>query len=218
MKKFYPKIIIIALMATFGLEIYIHRDYSSLKEEIREEQIEKQLIQSKIEEEKQKEKLKEFTLKVMDFYPSVKFSKTKKENLLNKVVDYVYSNIKGEDPQQTYITMLKKENNFRSDRRSPVGAIGLAQIMSETFKNNAKKCGMDPVVEDLNDDDINLKFGACYYQILLTENENNSKLANLAYSGGAKVVEHFKKTGEINKESAMYAFGVVYIKDKINGK
>jgi hypothetical protein len=200
----YFKIIVITIGCILGLEIYKNKttNYNKIV------YANQNNYSEQTEKDKQKEKLLKFTLKVMDMHPSVKLSESQKEFKANKVVSFVMDQITGgEAAQEQFISMIKLESNFDNNLKSSVGAIGIAQIMKETFNRNAEDCDLDVKPEDIYNEDINLYFGACYYQELLDDpnNENNPRLASLNYNGGPKVVEKFKKLGDINSESASYA-------------
>lgn len=220
MNKIYPKIIIGLLVCIFGLEVYFNKTFIQSNKEVAKNKNEfvalKQQAAQEQETSKQKEALLSFTYKVMELSPKSKLSQAKKEILAQKIVNIVQDNINGVDAQEQYISMLKIESAFDNSRSSPVGAIGLAQIMPATFKKAIEDCNIDATIDDIHNEDINITVGACYFSLLLDENDNNPRLSSLAYNGGARVVEKFKKLGDVNQESSNYALKVEHIKDLAN--
>ena len=88
---------------------------------------------------------------------------------------------------------IQQESGFQEDAVSPVGAIGLGQIMPETAADPGY--GVAPLASDLlTDPEENLRFSAEYMRAMLDEFDNDYSKALAAYNAGAGAV---KKAGGI---------------------
>lgn len=189
-----------------GLEVYLHHDYIQAK------QFQKQAI-SENELAQQKAALVAFTLKAMAIKPEAKLSEAKKAILAHKIVDVVVKYVADQDAREQYISMIKRESNFDNSVKSPAGAIGLGQVMPATFASASNDCSIATAKEDITNEDINLEVGACYYSLILADNDFNPRLASLEYNGGNKTVEKYKKMTAVNTESANYLILVEQVKE-----
>jgi len=162
---------------------------------------------------KEAAELKDFTIKAMNIAPAARLSDSKKKILADKIVSTVMRNIEGKESRESYISMLKIESNFENSVKSPMSAVGIGQIMPTTFKYAAEKCNLKVTAEDIYNEDLNILVGSCYYNILLTENEYNPRLAAISYNGGPKTVAALKKLSNMNLESANYFTKMQYVKE-----
>ena len=224
MNKIFFGIIVASLVAVIGLEYHFQQEhtkvvteavainhaYLALQAKVADEARENSRVQAEIDH------LYAFTIKVMNLKPASKLSAAKRENLAHKIAVKVQSNVEGEAAQEQFVSMLKIEAAFDNTRSSSAGAIGLSQIMPGTFKQTLIDCDIDASADDIHNEDMNLEVGSCYFSLLLDENDNNPRLASLAYNGGAKVVEKFKKLGDVNQESSNYVLKVEYVRELAN--
>jgi hypothetical protein len=79
--------------------------------------------------------------------------------------------------------LVEAESNFVSDVISPVGAIGLAQVMPSTAG--------DYDLSDLENPSTNLDLGARYLKAQLRRFDDNLELALAAYNAGPYAVERY---------------------------
>ena len=94
------------------------------------------------------------------------------------------------DPLLVY-AVIKAESNFEEDAVSGAGAMGLMQIMPETYEWLAQKMGETEVSkEDLLNPEINIKYG-CLFLSILTEKYPQLKSAIAAYNAGAGNVDNW---------------------------
>ncbi len=96
----------------------------------------------------------------------------------------------GIDPELAF-RIVKVESNFNEKALSPVGAIGLTQLMLPTaryFDRNATR-------ESLYDRETNLRIGFRYLRALLKEHDGDLKLALLVYNRGPVAVENALTAG-----------------------
>ncbi|HEY7639190.1 MAG TPA: transglycosylase SLT domain-containing protein, partial [Steroidobacteraceae bacterium] len=84
-------------------------------------------------------------------------------------------------PEKVFLSLVRHESGWKPDARSPVGAVGLTQLMPMT----AKGLGVDP-----NDPLQNLDGGARYLRQQL-DKFGDIKLALAAYNAGPGAVERY---------------------------
>ncbi len=83
--------------------------------------------------------------------------------------------------------VIRQESSFRTDARSPVGALGLMQIMPATGQQIAREL-QDAEPPDLLRPETNIRYGAHYLQQILQRLQNNPVLATAAYNAGPNKV------------------------------
>jgi soluble lytic murein transglycosylase len=91
------------------------------------------------------------------------------------------------DPAWVY-AVIRQESAFRADARSPVGALGLMQIMPATGRQIARN--LQDVVDTPNllQPEINIRYGAHYLRRMLARLQDNPVLATAAYNAGPNKV------------------------------
>ena len=97
--------------------------------------------------------------------------------------------------------LVRAESSFRTAATSPVGAVGLTQLMPSTAR------WIQPGVSRtaLRDPETNLKVGFKYLRYLLEKYEGNEDLALLAYNRGPGTVDRALKRGG-NPDNGYAAF------------
>lgn len=87
--------------------------------------------------------------------------------------------------------LVQVESGFYRQAVSPVGAVGLAQLMPATAFE------MDPTLEyqDLFDRDTNLRLGFRYLRQMLRKYDGDLRLALLAYNRGPGTVDSIRRVG-----------------------
>jgi len=111
--------------------------------------------------------------------------------------DWVMANARAEsqvDPAWVY-AVIRQESSFRPDARSPVGALGLMQIMPATGRQIAQEL-RDANPPDLLQPEINIRYGAYYLQQILQRLQNNPVLATAAYNAGPGKVAQWLPSGD----------------------
>jgi soluble lytic murein transglycosylase len=92
--------------------------------------------------------------------------------------------------------VIEQESKFKADARSSTGAIGLMQLLPDTAKGIAIHTGGDKfVVSDLDDPEINVRYGSWYLRHLL-DKYHNERLALAAYNAGQANVDEWQQKGE----------------------
>jgi soluble lytic murein transglycosylase len=89
------------------------------------------------------------------------------------------------------ISVIRQESRFSSTIRSPVGALGLMQVMPSTAKFTAKKIGLKDY--ELTNPVDNIKLGSWYLKFTHQQVKNNSVLAIAGYNAGPTNVSRWVK-------------------------
>jgi soluble lytic murein transglycosylase-like protein len=94
-------------------------------------------------------------------------------------------------PAEVAFGLVRAESGFRNSATSPVGAIGLTQLMPSTarlFKRGVTQT-------QLRDPELNLRIGFRYLRELLDKYEGDTELALTAYNRGPGTVDRVLKRG-----------------------
>lgn len=130
------------------------------------------------------------------------------------------------DPHFMY-AIAKQESAFNIDAKSPVGAMGLMQLMPTTAKATAKKAGLVYRPQDLLLAEKNIVLGSRYLEELLNSFSGNRILTAAAYNAGPSRVRQWLRKDDTKvpydvwietipyKETRLYvqnilSFAVVY--------
>ncbi|WP_040260725.1 transglycosylase SLT domain-containing protein [Pseudomonas massiliensis] len=82
--------------------------------------------------------------------------------------------------------ITRQESAFMEDARSPVGAMGLMQLMPATAKETARKFSIPLATpQQALDPDKNIQLGAAYLSVVHGQFNGNRVLASAAYNAGA---------------------------------
>lgn len=102
------------------------------------------------------------------------------------------------DPAWIY-GIMRRESAFSEDVKSPVGAIGLMQIMPKTAKYIGKKIGVNKVsYSDLTKANNNIELGSAYLSYLNDKYKGHKVLATASYNAGPNRVDKWiPKTGSM---------------------
>lgn len=97
--------------------------------------------------------------------------------------------------------LVRQESQFHAEARSPVGAMGLAQVMPATAREVAGRYGLGEVSEQsLFSPAKNLQIGALYLRELLRQFDNEPILAVASYNAGPGAVRRWIKGGRFAGE------------------
>jgi peptidoglycan lytic transglycosylase len=92
--------------------------------------------------------------------------------------------------------VIEAESKFNANAQSSAGAVGLMQLTPSTAKGIAQYTGGSRFrVSDLENPDINIRYGAWYLGHLL-EKYRNERLALAAYNAGQENVDVWRKQHE----------------------
>lgn len=86
--------------------------------------------------------------------------------------------------QSWLLAMARQESGFSPRAQSPVGAMGVLQLMPNTAKRLAKSMHTQYEKQRLFDADYNIALGSQYLKNLLQQFDNNYILATAAYNAG----------------------------------
>jgi len=85
--------------------------------------------------------------------------------------------------------VARRESNFAADTRSPVGAVGLMQLMPKTARQVARRLGLKrPSTRALRQPELNIRLGTHYLKRMLKKYGGNSAMALAAYNAGPTAV------------------------------
>lgn len=102
-----------------------------------------------------------------------------------------YSDMYGVDEALVY-AVIRTESGFRAEVESSVGAMGLMQIMPDTFTWLQGLEGDTAYSQsDLLDPEVNIRYGTYYLSILLEHYNGREQLAVAAYNGGMTNVDNW---------------------------
>lgn len=90
-------------------------------------------------------------------------------------------------PQNLLYAVIKTESSFDPNAQSHVGAVGLTQIMPDTFDWIKHKMGTNDSFESLRDEEISIKCGAFLLGYLLDEFENPEAALSAYHAGRGNV-------------------------------
>jgi peptidoglycan lytic transglycosylase len=91
--------------------------------------------------------------------------------------------------------VIYRESKFDPDVRSSSGAVGLMQLLPETARGIAIHTGGSKfVVSDLEDPEINVRYGSFYLRRLIS-NYGEERLALAAYNAGQANVDEWRAEG-----------------------
>lgn len=99
--------------------------------------------------------------------------------------------------------IARQESAFLADARSPVGAMGLMQLMPATAQQTAKRSGIAYKQQDLLQPGKNIALGSRYLNQLLGQFNGNRILAAAAYNAGPSRVKQW-----LNKDDAKLPYDI----------
>jgi soluble lytic murein transglycosylase len=93
--------------------------------------------------------------------------------------------------------VIEQESKFDATARSSAGAVGLMQLQPATAKGIAVRTGGSAfTLSDLDDPEINVRYGAWYLHHLLQKYGGVERLALAAYNAGQQNVDRWRAAGE----------------------
>lgn len=111
-----------------------------------------------------------------------------------------YSSMFSVDPALVY-AVIKTESNFNPEAKSDVGAIGLMQIIEDSFDWVAMKLDrQDLEFSDMYTPEYSIMFG-CYMLSYLYDRYGSVELTAAAYHSGMGTVDGWIAAGEVDPEN-----------------
>ncbi len=99
-------------------------------------------------------------------------------------------------PRGVLWAVMRQESAFRPAARSPVGAVGLLQLMPQTAEKVAAELGEKLEMQTLTQAHQSVRLAARYLRKLLDTFEGNLPLALAAYNAGPRAVARWLASGE----------------------
>lgn len=105
----------------------------------------------------------------------------------------------GIDECITY-ALIRAESNFLPTARSPVGALGLMQLMPATAREIARNSGDSVSSSQLTNPDVNVRIGTLHLKYLINSFNGNLVSAVAAYNAGSTPVRRWRKNSPTLQE------------------
>ncbi|WP_298437718.1 transglycosylase SLT domain-containing protein [Geobacter sp.] len=97
-------------------------------------------------------------------------------------------------PEELVFSLMKAESSFSPRAVSPVGAVGLMQLMPATARALADKGGHNGIAARLTEPAFNISLGIRHLRSLLTQYNGNIVSAVAAYNAGSRTVDRWRKS------------------------
>lgn len=126
-----------------------------------------------------------------------------------------------EKEAEAFVAMLCIESQFDQSAKSPVGAVGVSQLMPQYLQDFSKDCGLGRVVpKDIEQLAINLRLGACHFRAVLNSVGGNIPLALASYNAGSnsRTLANLRKGGTGAKETSDYIARHYVVTEKLRGE
>ena len=107
--------------------------------------------------------------------------------------------------------LIRQESRFILNARSNVGASGLMQLMPATASFVARKIGMEGFTSNqVNDIPVNIRLGANYLRMVLSDLDGSQALATAAYNAGPGRPRAWRATLPRAVEGAIFAESIPF--------
>jgi membrane-bound lytic murein transglycosylase MltF len=219
----YYFLLIYSIVVTLSLVITIKigNDYVDKNKNIFEEyETVKADIQSYRNQLEEDYKLGSFIMMLMDEVKA-DLSPIKRQILAQTIVRVTNNIFEKQDHKYNFAVLLALESKFNNNAKSPVGAVGISQIMPKYAESFAKICGIDDYTpNDLLDAELNMTIGACQFNALMMNKTINGNVAAalVAYNAGINSVSFRDIVGLKNitaSESASYVAKFTFLTSKV---
>lgn len=166
--------------------------------------------------QKTDQELGDHILKTMEYVHSP-LSPVRRQALAQILVNVANNTFDDLSEKKDWIRVLAIESAFNNEARSPVGAIGLGQVMPQYVKEFGKFCGLKDIREsDAADVLVNATLSACvWHKMLDTVPDRSVILALSAYNSGpsSASTKNIRKLGSAVPETANYITKFSYLKE-----
>ena len=107
--------------------------------------------------------------------------------------------------------LIRQESRFIMNARSHVGASGLMQLMPATASFVARKIGMEGFTQgQVNDIPVNIRLGANYLKMVLSDLDGSQAMATAAYNAGPGRPRAWRATLPRAVEGAIFAESIPF--------
>lgn len=120
--------------------------------------------------------------------------------------------------QENFILLMCIESRYRPNAKSPVGALGIAQVMPATGKAIAKELGLGDISnDDLLDPELNILIGYTYFLSLIEQFGGNVAKAAAAYNSGpaSSSIKSMGFLGQGHPETGWYVANLYNLKEEV---
>ena len=211
---------IIGLGLAMSLGFGIHKQVRKLEAEHKEAQklmVEVEKLRKAVKDQEelvQKRTQRKNDLKAMEEHiiRSIQISGAKLTDVQTSIVVPVLTTVAMNqldtfEQRELWIAIIANESKFNVKAKSPVGAVGIGQIMPKSGEWYGKQCDMHDITEqDLYDVRINAMLSACIFKVILKHTNGSAVRALIAYNAGqfSKDLTRIEQLTNINQESANY--------------
>lgn len=123
--------------------------------------------------------------RTIEAYGKAKFWSATEHRFPLAYYEHFNKNSKKQSIDQGWLfAMARQESGFSPTARSPVGALGILQLMPSTAKKVAHRMNVQYSAQKLLDPAYNIALGSKYLKELLNQFDNNYVLATAAYNAG----------------------------------
>jgi hypothetical protein len=150
-----------------------------------------------------------------------KLSEVHSRALGEQIVNVAESTFTLREEQEAFALLICIESKFNPKAKSPVGAVGLAQVMPRYAQEFADACGLGKLeAADLEYPAVNLKVGACQFRRLLEAHGGSIPLALAGYNSGqnSPTVKRLSGLAAGNPETDSYIAKFAVIRARMEGK
>jgi hypothetical protein len=172
--------------------------------------------------EKEDERVGQYALLIMGMHTKMKMSDFQKQLMAQTIVRVSGNVFDNEDERKWFIILINNESAFDKNAKSPVGAVGLTQVMPQFIEEFGGHCGLKDVnTSEVFDMEVNLTLGACRFKHLLNSYSGVYSTALAAYNGGknAKSVKEIQAFSKITtQETLQYIARFTHIKATADAK
>jgi transglycosylase-like protein with SLT domain len=150
-----------------------------------------------------------------------KVSQARRMVISDLLVHTALSTFSEQEYRKYWITLVGVESRYDGKAVSSTGALGIGQLIPSYRNDFGKTCMLTNVeLTDLQDDALNLKLSACYFNELIKSSGGNVPLAMVAYNAGpnSKSYVNTQRGGSPNEEASAYVTRIVVQKAKSEGK
>lgn len=125
------------------------------------------------------------------------YSELRRNTLANKIERAIRDRGTRKE-QEAFLGIICKESRFNHMAKSPVGAMGLTQMMPPTAQETADRLNLGKVgASDLYDEEISLRLGYDHFLHLSNQHKGNLAKISACYNGGCAgaTMKAFKSGG-----------------------
>jgi soluble lytic murein transglycosylase-like protein len=131
-------------------------------------------------------------------------SQGRKQVVIDLLVSTALRTFDKQEHREYWIALIGAESGFDGNAKSPVGAVGLGQLLPQYRETFGKQCGLDAVdANDVKDDAVNAALSACFFKSLI-EQTGSVPMALVGYNSGmnSQALKSAKIGAAMNTETA----------------